>query len=433
LPTISSPRSNFFQIVVKLTVPISLRKFVSAHRKRKRLKEKKRLKERLLEEKQRRLKSEAENVVKMRDEGVISKGKATRKRRPFRLLIGPTNSAGQANQWSQALSRHGLPSQSLRISNDTENEWFESDLTIPRLEWTALKGRVALAEQVVTHYDAILIESMRPLFSLHTLRDYSAWQTFEDIDLLKRSKVGTGIVFHGSDIRDTQAHARREKFSPYRQQSPELDVLQARALEFRNAGREACKRGICVFVTSPDLLLDIPHARWLPIAIDVEHFVMAGAQRRCWSESGPVKVLFQPSRGWLKSAFLVEPILQRLASEGVIELIENDQIPQDLMAKRIALADVVIDRFDGIAGVTSMEALAASRVVIANIARWAYKNAEATPPILHATPETLEDVLRKVAKDREFSNWDSSKGLAYVRKWHDGNESATRIAKFLKL
>ncbi|HEX7405602.1 MAG TPA: hypothetical protein VF307_06735 [Candidatus Nanopelagicaceae bacterium] len=364
---------------------------------------------------------------------IVSLGKASRKKRKYRVLIGPTNSAGQARQWSTALSHHKYPSRSLRISNNSEGEWFKSDIILPRLEWTALEGRIELAQEIVTNFDAVLIESMRPLFSLHTLRDYSAMQTFEDIRLLKRARVKVGIVFHGSDIRDTKAHARRERFSPYLEETEELKALQSRADEFRRAGKLACRKGIPVFVTSPDLLLDIPKARWLPIAIDVEHFVSAGAQRPLWSEKGAPRVLFQPSRGWLKSAQLVEPILHRLAEEGVIQLVPNGELPQEKMAERVASADVVIDRFDGIAGVASMEALAAGRIVLANIAKWAYRDAETTPPILHATPETLEQSLRRISRDREGFPWDASQGLAYVRKWHDGKESAARIAKLFKL
>jgi hypothetical protein len=429
LPPTSLPRSNFRLIVVKLTVPNLLRGGISFLRKQKRIRDK----QKRLKVKERGLKNEADSLLQRTDEKIISLGKKTRSNRPFRLVIGPTNSAGQARQWSIALSHRNIPTRSFRISNDIEKEWFQSDIVIPRLQWTALAGRIGLAENIVSNYDAILIESMRPLFSLHTLRDYSAAQTFEDIRLLNRSHVKVAIVFHGSDIRDTEAHARREKFSPYRQQSEELQVLQRRAAEFRKAGRKARKKGIPIFVTTPDLLLDLPGARWLPITIDVEAFVLAGAKRPCWSSPGKLRVLFQPSRGWLKSAQLVEPILHRLAEEGVIQLIFNEQVEQHHMAERITSADVVIDRFDGIAGVTSMEALASGRVVLANIAQWAYKNAEATPPILHSTPDTLEATLRHIAKARETFEWDFSQGLEYVRKWHDGKESAARITKSLKL
>ena len=355
------------------------------------------------------------------------------KNRPYSILIGPTNSAGQASLWAKALSRTGYPSQSLRISNDPSAEWFSADVEIPRLEWTYLEGRLALAKRIASQYDAVLIESMRPLFSLHSKRDYTAMRTFDDIKLLKKARVKSAIVFHGSDIRDTVAHAKREHFSPYRHSSPELEQLQIRAAEFRAAGRKAFWRGIPVFVTTPDLLMDMPRARWLPITIDVDKFERAGQMRPCWSTHDAPKVLFQPSKGWLKSADLVSPILDKLSSEGVIELLETQPVKHEEMAAKISEADIVIDRFDGIAGVASIEALAEKRIVIANLANWAYRKAESVPPLVHATPETLESVLREIAFKREKYGNDFEAGLAYAKKWHDGRESAARIVKALKL
>lgn len=374
-----------------------------------------------------------EDAAQLADSEVIKIGQISSGKRPFSILIGPTNSAGQASLWAMALTRLGYTSKSLRISNDPSAEWFNADIEIPRLEWTTMEGRLALAKKITGEFDAILIESMRPLFSLHSKRDYSAERTFEDIKLLKKAKVKSVIVFHGSDIRDTAAHARREIFSPYRHSSPELEQLQIRAAEFRNAGRKAFWRRIPVFVTTPDLLLDMPKARWLPITIDVDKFALAGEKRPCWSTAGAPKVLFQPSKGWLKSADLVSPILERLDAEGVIELLASDPIPHNQMPSRIAQADVIIDRFDGVAGVASIEALAAKRIVIANVASWAYRKAETTPPVVHATPQTLENVLREMSLKRvEYKN-DFGSGLEYAQKWHDGRESAARIRKALKV
>lgn len=366
------------------------------------------------------------------DAEVIDASRAA-KVRPFSILIGPTNSAGQATLWAKALSRRGHLAQSLRISNDPTAEWFSADVEIPRLEWTAIDGRLALAKKIASQYDSVLIESMRPLFSLHSKRDYAAMRTFDDIKLLKKAGVKSAIVFHGSDIRDTQAHAKRETFSPYRHSSPELEQLQVRAAEFRAAGRRAFWRRIPVFVTTPDLLLDMPRAHWLPITIDVDKFAEAGQMRPCWSSPGGPKVLFQPSKGWLKSADLVSPILERLNAEGVIELLKNEAVKHEQMASKIAQADVVIDRFDGIAGVASVEAMAAKRIVIANLAKWAYKRAESVPPLVHATPGTLEAVLREISAKREGFENDFEAGLAYAQKWHDGGESTVRIVKALKL
>ena len=373
-----------------------------------------------------------EEAYRLADSVVINAAKAA-KVRPFSVLIGPTNSAGQATLWATALSKSGWIAQSLRISNDPSTEWFNADVEIPRLEWTTSQGRLELAKKIASQYDAVLIESMRPLFSLHSKRDYTAMRTFDDIKLLKKARVKSAIVFHGSDIRDTLSHAKREPFSPYRHSSPELEQLQIRAAEFRAAGRKAFWSRIPVFVTTPDLLLDMPRARWLPITIDVETFAIAGEARPCWSTPGPPMVLFQPSKGWLKSADLVSPILDKLNSEGVIELLEAQPVKHEHMAVKISEADIVIDRFDGIAGVASIEALAAKRIVIANLANWAYKAAESVPPLVHATPETLESVLREIGAKREKYGNDFDAGLEYAKKWHDGRESGVRIIKALKL
>lgn len=366
-------------------------------------------------------------------DSVVINAAPTARMRPFSVLIGPTNSAGQARLWARALSKSGYKAQSLRISNDPSAEWFTADIEIPRLEWTTSEGRLALAKKIASQYDAVLIESMRPLFSLHSKRDYTSMRTFDDIKLLKKARVKSAIVFHGSDIRDTVAHAVRESFSPYRHSSPELEQLQIRAAEFRAAGRKAFWRRIPVFVTTPDLLIDMPRAKWLPITIEVEIFAAAGQARPCWSTRGAPKVFFQPSKGWLKSADLVSPILERLNLEGVIELLESQPVKHEHMAAKISEADVVIDRFDGIAGVASIEALAAKRIVIANLANWAYKKAESVPPVVHATPETLEAVLREISAERENFGIDFAAGLEYAKKWHDGRESAVRIVKALKL
>ena len=377
-------------------------------------------------------KKKIQEALRRTDQEVIDIGRESVGKRPYSVLIGPTNSAGQATLWSKALTRHSFPSRSLRISNHPSLEWFSADIGIPRLEWTTKEGRLLLAKKIAGEFDAVLIESMRPLFSLHSKRDYSAMRAFDDIKLLRKARVKSAIVFHGSDIRDTVAHAKREVSSPYRHSSDELTQLQTRAAEFRRAGRKAFWYRIPVFVTTPDLLLDMPRARWLPITIDVDTFEKAGQIRTCWDSPGAPKVFFQPSKGWLKSADLVSPILEKLNAEGVIELLESAPTPHSQMPAKIAQADIVIDRFDGVAGVASIEALAARRIVIANLAPWAYRKAETTPPILHATPETLEALLRTISLERDNFPHDFEAGIVYARNWHDGSESVRRITKYLK-
>jgi len=351
------------------------------------------------------------------------------------VLIGPANSAGQAAAWTQALKVDGVGAHSLRIAADDDPSWYITDLRLERAKWRTDQGRLALANEVAGAYDAVLLESLRPLFALRTKHDFSAQRAKEDLQLLKRCKIKTALVFHGSDIRDTAAHALREEFSPYRNPAdPQiLQRLQARAEEARGVALELGAAGHPLFVTTPDLFLELPGAKWLPVAIDYELFAAAGRMAPAFVQAGPLRVLFQPSRGWLKSHEMVEPVLRNLEREGVIQLVPNDPVEHAKMPERITSADVVIDRFDGITGVLTAEALAAGRAVIANIASWAHERAEVIAPVHHATPATLEETLRAFAADRAALHETIESGREFVRTWHDGRKSAERIRQALKI
>jgi hypothetical protein len=75
--------------------------------------------------------------------------------------------------------------------------------------------------------------------------------------------------------------------------------------------------------------------------------------------------------------------------------------------------------------------MAAKRLVIANVAQWIYDNAEVVPPVIHATPKTLGDKLREIAKDSFDYQLMTDAGFEYVFKWHDGRESANRLNHWL--
>lgn len=350
-----------------------------------------------------------------------------------KYLIGPANSAGQASAWAKALQVQGVEARSLRIAADDDPGWYRTDLRIERVEWRTRVGRLALAEKIAGDYDGILLESLRPLFALRAESDFSANRAKDDLKLLRRCHVKTALVFHGSDIRDTNAHAMREEFSPYRNPGdPQiLKRLQTRAQITRGVALELGAAGYHLLITTPDLFLELPTAIWLPIAIDFDTFAKVGIANPAFSDLGPLRVLYQPSRGWLKSHELIEPVLRNLENEGLIRLVPNDSVEHSKMPARIASADLVIDRFDGITGVLTAEALACGRAVIANVAPWAHLKAEAVAPVNHATPATLGILIRKLANDRQELQSKVDANREFVRTWHDGRESAERIKNAL--
>ena len=347
---------------------------------------------------------------------------------PFRtkpsFLIGPTNSANQATLWSRELSALGFRSESLRISSESANEWFTTDIALTRSEWIVFEKRQSLADLVAKSKDVVLFESLRPIFRLLHAKD-GRNQLVEDFELLDLMGKRYGVVFHGSDIRDTAAHANRHPFSPFHKESEELSKLRARTSANQALLPLLREKKIPIFVTTQDLLVDVPDAHWLPVTIDFERFHRVAIESPIFSNPDEkLRVLFLPSRSWLKSADLIEPVLIKLRDEGLISyhsyLAKGQSLAHSEVPGAMAAADLVIDQFLGVIGVFPIEALAAGRLVMS------YLPAEAGEvPIINVTPETLESEIRRVAATRPHPQ----AGVEYARQWHDGRESVLALAE----
>lgn len=346
------------------------------------------------------------------------------------VLLGATNSAGQANSWAHALRNSGRGAESLQIVKDQANTWFHADRTIQRDEWKKLEFRKQLFKEIAKSNSGVLLESLRPIFALNQPSLFTAQAGLNDLIDLRRAGLKVAVVFHGSDIRDQLHHAKMDELSPYRNpiDPAKFEAVRVRADQTRLVARKLNRHRIKQFVTTPDLLHELPDATWLPAVIDIEKFRTTTDIK---GFAGPLKVLFLPSNGWLKSESLVTPILEKLAKEGVIKLVANGPVSNAQMPLLVESADLVIDRFDGVVGVTSIEAMAAKRLVIANVAPWIYNQAEVTPPVIHATAPTLEEKLREIASDNFNHQQTTEAGFSYVNKWHDGKESAARLNHWL--
>lgn len=340
-----------------------------------------------------------------------------------RFLIGPTNSANQGTEWSQSLTRSGAASQSLRISSDPSSEWFSTDLAISREEWLKFPTRQKLAEMVARTKDIVLFESLRPMFRLENIRN-GDHQVLEDLDLIKHIGKCVGVIFHGSDIRDVDAHAARSTFSPFKSSAPEIDDLRKRSNENRALLPIIRKKKIPIFVSTQDLLIEIPDAIWLPVVIDFAKFNKVAQSSPMYSQE-KLRVLYLPSRSWLKSADLIIPVLEKLHIEGVIEFIKPAPVPHDEVPSMLAQADVVIDQFLGVVGVFPIEALAAGRLVMTHVDRGMHPLSPLPASIINITPQSLEAEIRNVASNRPLPVG----GVEFAKQWHDGRASARIIGE----
>lgn len=335
-----------------------------------------------------------------------------------KFLIGPTNSANQASAWSKALSLTGRSAKSLRISTDPVAEWFSTDFSFGSDEWRKSQIRRKFEEFVAKEVDIILFESCRPIFRPRDTKDENNL-TLQDFDFSKRIGKKCGIIFHGSDIRDVDAHSARIEFSPFLTERPELEAVRSRSAENRALLPEIRSRKIPIFVSTKDLLLEVPDAKWLPIAIDFPRFASVSKSAPLYTSS-KLRVLYLPSRSWLKSAEIIEPILQKLATEGVIEYINPGTVKHNEVPDLLAKADLVIDQFLGVVGVFPIEALASGRLVMSHI-----PNNSSDAPIINITPSTLESEIRKVVEHRP----NPTDGVEYAETWHDGRASVKVITE----
>jgi glycosyltransferase involved in cell wall biosynthesis len=130
----------------------------------------------------------------------------------------------------------------------------------------------------------------------------------------------------------------------------------------------------------------------------------------------------------VKGTQLILPVLERLVDEKVITLDLVTGVPTTDMPQRFADADVVIDQMRvGSYGVAAVEAMASGCVVVGHVSNevraliTAQSGSEL--PIVEATVDIIEQVLRDLAEDQSFISR-RAHGLEIVQELHDGTYSA---------
>jgi hypothetical protein len=345
------------------------------------------------------------------------------------LLIGPANSAGQARAWAAALTQAGHLSHSIRITRDQSAELFTADYFVTEEERKSKSQMVDLGHALFTHHSGYLMESLTPLFGFRRRAGFLPIHAIDGLRLLRRMHMKVGVVFHGSDIRNVDAHVERNKYSPFRQQRPELEALRTRSNLIRAQIPNLDRLGIPYFISTVDLFADAPNATWLPVVIDVKSFGAVAKSSPIFT-SQKLRVLYLPSRSWIKSADEILPVLEKLRDEGVIEYkdwLKNGRVDSSHVPDILSQSDVVIDQFIGGIGVFALESLAAGRIVMTYLPEELKKYPH--PPVISITPDTLENELRKLAAHRIAP----AGGIEFVAKWHSGPESARILIEKLGL
>ena len=265
-------------------------------------------------------------------------------------LTGPVNQAGL---WARAVTASGIPTLSMGIVNSYD---FPVDLRVPRAAYLSSSWARAQERFVLDHVSHVVFEAGRPVLGLRygsTVRG--------DARVLRRAGLQVAHVCHGTDVRSPRRHAQSTPFSPYAADPSQWRAYEAMAAQHRRAIERA---GGPVFVSTPDLLADLPRAQWCPIVVDPERWVTTQPPL---TEGVPL-VVHAPTSGPLKGSAIIDATLGVLQDAGRVRYVRAQGLRHEDMRALIREADIVIDQMAlGIYSVTALEAMAAGRVTLAAV------------------------------------------------------------------
>lgn len=341
-----------------------------------------------------------------------------------KLGIGPRNGNGQGWAWAQAL-RALHPDLMVEVfAAQYTSARIEmtppSDVSITMEEWKQRTWQLWWAHRIRTQFTHLLIEQGLTACGL-----LNGGHFFHDVPHLLEAGLKVGLVFRGSEIRDPAGHAERERWSPFQDPGDPLTArLQKRCAVPR---QKLATFAVPKFVTTLDLLDDVPDGTWLPQALDLDEWPPGPP---ILARSRPV-VLHAPTSG-MKGSHWIDDTCGALHDEGLIEYVRLHEVPFTQMPARIRAADIVVDQLAlGSYGVLAVQAMASERLVIGHVSNRARARVPHEIPVLQAEPPDLRRVIEDAVAARDWSRSRARAGRDYVRRYHSGEESAERLIRHL--
>lgn len=341
------------------------------------------------------------------------------------LFIGPANSAGQAFFWAQAVTNvePQISATSMAVVRPEDVFGFAVDSRVAHGYAVYSRGWQKRQFAALELFDTVVLES-----GLTAVPGVLGGDTLAQIRALETAGARVALLFHGSDIRDPDRHMETEPHSHFQVDS----ALTQRLREVTRANKAlAAAADVPVLVSTPDLVDEVPDAMWLPLVVNPAKWQRPEGPLR--GESA-IKVVHVPSSSKLKGTELIMPTLQRLEAEGVVSLESVSRSTHEEMPARYGRADVVIDQLRaGSYGVAACEALAAGRVVISHVSEAVRARVREWTgdelPIIQATPDTLDAVLREIEAHRERFREIAAQGPDFIARHHSGDRSGQVLAR----
>ncbi|WP_422770267.1 glycosyl transferase family 1 [Plantactinospora sp. WMMC1484] len=342
---------------------------------------------------------------------------------PIRLGLGTANYAGQLSSFARAIcAARPDVSAELVMAKPVASFRYPADAYLHFPTERRLDVQLDQVRRVLGTYTHLVVDAFRPVLGRLNGEDISA-----DLPALRQAKIKTALLAHGSEIRHPASHLDRHPESGFRQ-APEELVERLGTVTEKNA-RIARESELPIFVTTPDLLADVPWATWAPLVLDVEAW---SCDRPVLERPRPI-VLHAPSTRWTKGTDLILPELQALHDRRVIDFRLVEGVPWSEMRRMVQEADIIVDQLVmGSYCTFACEGMAAGKAVISYLSEDAMRAVQIRPPITSATPATLVKAIESLLDDRTAAARLAAEGVGYVREHHDGRRTAQVFDEFLR-
>ncbi|MCH9815776.1 MAG: hypothetical protein K0U64_04895 [Actinomycetia bacterium] len=345
----------------------------------------------------------------------------------YELVIGSLNTAGQAYQWARAARDQGLRAVSNQYVRRNQKFVFAADInTTPQN--STLRRRLDVFEFLFKSQPVVLVESLSSFTNLPRVGGGPV-QGLQQLQALSASGIPGGVVFHGSDVRRPSRYRGNHAFSPFGEGADQDFVSR---LERQTALMESLLADYDgpTFVSTLDLIDDVPTAEWLPQVVDPNFFdttALLAAPRT------PPVVVHAPSHAGFKGSDIIDPILTELHESGIIHYRRIRGIRPSHMPAVLEQADIVVDQvLMNLCSATAAETMAAGRVVLANTTGFIADRYPSDLPTVHVDPTTLRETLVELAGEPERRQELGQAGRAYARKYHDGQYSGQVLANWVR-
>jgi hypothetical protein len=332
------------------------------------------------------------------------------------ILHGPENIAGVAGQMAAGQRSLGLDARAIchvqgRINFDADYRYGARGQTGGRAVRDTLLDLFARAE----------------IYHVYFGRSFLGDQLF-DARLAAMMRKRVFYTFLGCDIRDKTKRLAMPSLSMCSECHPHgCSANRALALRTALAGKEP------IFVSTPDLLDELPKAVYLPLPVrhDTRETVpkLAGQD---FGPSRPLRVLHAPTDSGKKGTRHVVAALEVLSGRGVpIELVQPELVGQEELFEIAKTCHVAVDQvMAGVYGTFAAEMMALGIPVIARIDPRYRSKYPSDLPIISSGPDELGSVFQSLVDGQLDLQDIAHKSAVYAQREHDYVAVARRLTEY---